>query len=478
MRRRLRFLVQVGLGYLHLDRVAGTLSAGEVQRVRLASLLGSGLTSLTLLLDEPTRGLHPGEIQALLEALLELREDGNTVIVVEHDPLVLRAADHLVDMGPGAGQAGGQVVAQGPPDQVASQDGLTAGWLSGRRRFQRKQSFRKNHGWLTIYGARSNNLNIQRLDLPLGVLVGVCGASGSGKSTLIIDTLGRLLAPKKQTTSVAYEPVDPGEHDRIEGAPKRALLVDQTRAGITSAGSYLDLDRSLRRLFAESEDAQALDICLEQLEARCSACNGRGVVTFDMAFLPDVHVPCETCRGTGYMVEAWDVRLHGLALPEVCGLTLEEIEGLFGEDESLGRPLRAAMDVGLGYLVLRQPGYALSGGEAQRLKIARELARKTSTGTLYLMDEPTVGLHLEDVQRLIRVLERLVAPPAEGGGGGSVIVVEHHTQLLAACDWLVELGPGGGPHGGQVIASGTPAALAVGNTPIAPYLREVMEAAG
>jgi excinuclease ABC subunit A len=358
MQRRLRFLIQVGLGYLHLDRVAGTLSAGEVQRVRLAALLSSGLTSLTLLLDEPTRGLHPAEVQALLEALLELRREGNTVIVVEHDPLIWRAADHLIELGPGAGRAGGQVVAQGRPEQVAGQDSLTARWLSGQRRFPARKAFRPPQGWLSVYGARANNLDIERVDLPLGVLAGVCGASGSGKSTLINDILGRALAPKKQTTSVAYEPVEPGEHERIEGAPPRALLVDQSRAGITSPAAYLDLDRPLRRLFAGSEDAQALGIRAEQLEARCSACGGRGVVTLDMAFLPDVHLPCETCRGTGHLAEAWDVRLGGLALPEVYGLTLEEVDGLFGTDEpgplAQGRP-----GVGLGYLVLRQPGRPL-----------------------------------------------------------------------------------------------------------------------
>jgi excinuclease ABC subunit A len=260
------------------------------------------------------------------------------------------------------------------------------------------------------------------------------------------------------------------------------VLVDQSKTGITSPAAYLDLDRPLRQLFAASEDAHALGIAVEQLEARCSACSGRGVLTLDMAFLPDVQVPCETCRGTGYQAEAWQVRLQDLALPEVYGLTLEEIMSLFGEDESLRRPLLAALEAGLGYLVLRQPGYALSGGEAQRLKIARELAKRSAPGTLYLLDEPTVGLHLEDVQRLAGVLERLAAPPAEGGGGSSVIVVEHHPHLLAACDWLVELGPGGGPQGGRVIASGTPADLAAGDTPIAPYLKEALgqaqEAAG
>ncbi len=480
MRRRLRFLIQVGLGYLHLDRVAGTLSAGEVQRVRLASLLGSRLTSLTLLLDEPTRGLHPSEVQALLEALFELRQEGNTVIVVEHDPLVQRAADHLIDMGPGAGRSGGRVVAQGRPDRVAAQDTLTADWLSGRRQMPIKQSNRAPQGWLSLYGARANNLKIERVDLPLGVLVGVCGASGSGKSTLIIDTLGRLLAPKKQTTSVAHEPVQPGEFDHIEGAPPRTLLLDQSKAGVTSPAALLNLDRPLRQIFAESEDAQALGIRPEQLGAGCTACNGRGVITLDMAFLPDVHVPCETCRGSGHLAEAWEVHLNGLALPEVYGLTLEEVYSLFGEDERLKLPLQVALEVGLGYLVLRQPGYALSGGEAQRLKIAQELAgagpsrRKNGGGALYLLDEPTVGLHLEDVRRLSGVLERLVTPVSEGGAGGSVILVEHHVHLLAACDWLVELGPGGGPQGGRVIASGTPASLAAGETPIAPYLREAL----
>lgn len=475
--RRLGFLIQVGLGYLHLDRVAGTLSAGEAQRVRLAGLLGSGLTSLTLLLDEPTRGLHPGEVGALLQALGELRREGNTVIVVEHDPLALRAADHLIDLGPGAGRAGGRVVAQGPPEAVMAQGGVTAAWLKGERRFPRRASPRSPSGWMSIYGARENNLQIERLDLPLGVLAGVCGASGSGKSSLIMDTLGRVLAPRKQTTSVAHEPVAPGKHERIEGAPARVVLVDQTRAGITSPAAYLGLEAPLRKLFAQSEDAHALGIGLEQLEARCSACGGRGMTSLDMGFLPDVHLPCETCRGTGCVAEAWQVRLQGLALPEVYALTLEEILELFGEEEALARPLRAALQAGLGYLALRQPGHALSGGEAQRLKLARELAKRPAPGTLYLLDEPTVGLHLEDAARLAGVLERLVTPVEEGGGGGSVILVEHHAHLLAACDWLVELGPGGGPLGGRVIAAGTPMELAAGETPMAPYLRQALEAA-
>jgi excinuclease ABC subunit A len=284
--------------------------------------------------------------------------------------------------------------------------------------------------------------------------------------------LGRALVPKKQTTSVAYAPVEPGEHDRIEGAPARALLVDQSRAGVSSPAAYLNLTGALCAIFAASPDAKALGLTEEQLAGRCSVCGGSGVISLDLAFLHDVRLPCETCCGTGCLPEAWEVRLKGCSLPEVFGLTIDQVFDLFGADAHLNRPLTAAQQVGLGYLVLRQPGYALSGGEAQRLKIALELMRKPAAGSLYILDEPTVGQHLEDVQRLVGVLQRLVDE------GGSVLVVEHHPHLLAACDWLVELGPGGGPAGGRVIASGTPESLASGNTPIAPYLRQVLERVG
>jgi excinuclease ABC subunit A len=468
-RRRLGFLCQVGLGYLHLDQVAGTLSAGEVQRIRLAGLLGSGLTSLTLLLDEPTRGLHPSEVEALLAALLSLRDEGNTVIVVEHDPQVMRRADYLIDMGPGAGQAGGQIVAQGAPARVAQSDTLTAAWLRGKIRPFLHLPRRQPKDWLVIHRARANNLQDQTVRLPLSVLAGVCGVSGSGKSSLVIDTLGRALAPRKQTTSVAYEPVDPGEHERIEGAPMRTLLVDQSKAGLHSPAAFLGLAQPLRALFAASPEARVLGLSEEQLSARCSVCNGSGVITYDMAFLPDLHVACETCQGTGFLPEAWQVRLKGYALPELNALTIDQVYDLFGDDLRLASPLQAARQVGLGYLVLRQPGYSLSGGEAQRLKIARELNAKGAPGTLYIMDEPTVGQHLQDVRRLCDVLHGLV------DAGGSVLVVEHHTHLLAACDWLVELGPGGGPQGGRVIAAGTPEEVARAQTPTASYLREILE---
>jgi excinuclease ABC subunit A len=471
--RRLRFLLQVGLGYVDLSRGASTLSAGEAQRIVLAGLLGSGLRSLTVLLDEPSRGLHPSEVDALVKVLVELRDEGNTVIVVEHDPEVIRAADHLIDMGPGAGLAGGAIVAQGTPEQVAQSDTVTARWLRAECRpsFGRRRPVRS---WMTIRGARANNLRGEDIRLPLRALVGICGVSGSGKSTLLIDTLGRALAPAKQTTSVAYEQVEPGEHDAIEGAPRRAILVDQSKKGVRSPANYLGLNRPLHALYAQGEDAQALGLGEREIGQQCSACRGGGTLAMDMGFLPQVRTLCEVCQGTGYRPEAWQVRLRGVALPDLFAMTIDQVFGLFGDEERVAGPLSAAREVGLGYLVLRQPGYALSGGEAQRLKIVKELCRKRSKrrngdSTLYILDEPTVGQHLEDVARLGGVLHRLV------NEGNTALVVEHHPHLLAACDWLVELGPGGGPDGGKVIATGTPETLAQGHTPTAPYLRRVLE---
>jgi len=491
---RLAFLLQVGLGYIHLDRLASTLSAGEAQRIRLAGLLGSGLVSLTVLLDEPSRGLHPSEVGALVEALKSLRDEGNTVIVVEHDPEVILAADHLIDVGPGPGAAGGLIVAQGTPEVVARQDTTTARWLRGERKLVRRER-RLPRGWMTIHGARANNLCDVTVRFPLETFVGLCGVSGSGKSTLLIDTLGRVLAPKKQTTSVAYEDVDPGEHDAIEGAPDRVILVDQTRKGVHSPANFFGLNKPIHELYAQGQDARALGLDANDLGQHCSACGGRGTTRIDMGFLPAVHTKCEVCRGTGYRPEAWQICYLGVPLPELFSMTIDQAYDLFqecGPSESDGSSqgtarsqsklvgaLAAAREVGLGYLVLRQPGYSLSGGEAQRLKIAQELCRPTgagakparSRGTLYILDEPTLGQHLEDVARLCSVLDRLV------DDGHTVLVSEHHPYLLAACDWLVELGPGGGPQGGRVLAEGTPERLAGGDTPTAPYLAALLEGA-
>jgi excinuclease ABC subunit A len=472
-RHRAHFLCQVGLGYLHLNRPTGSLSAGEAQRVRLAGLLGSDLTSLTVLLDEPSRGLHSSEVDALLHALHNLRSAGNTVIVVEHDLGMIRGADYLVDMGPGAGKSGGNVVAQGTLPQVLKSDTLTARWLLGERTpagLRTGKHTEPPEDWLIVRGARANNLRGEVIRFPLHRLTGVCGVSGSGKSTLVIDTLGRVLAPKKQTTSVAYEPVVPGEHDAIEGAPERVIILDQTRRGVYNPADFLELTTPLVKLYSESETAAALGLGEEHFARRCSACGGGGLLRTEMGFLPDIFSPCDLCSGTGFLPEAWEVKLNSLALPEVFNLTIDEVFDLFAEQAGLGTQLQAARQVGLGYLVLRQPGYALSGGEAQRLKIAHELSRKASLTTLYILDEPTVGQHLEDVARLVGVLRRLVE------AGHSVLVVEHHPLLLACCDWLVELGPGGGPQGGWLIAAGTAQQVATGATPTAVYLREILEA--
>ncbi|MFW9882951.1 MAG: ATP-binding cassette domain-containing protein [Candidatus Thorarchaeota archaeon] len=469
--KRLGFLEKVGLGYLHLNREANTLSAGESQRVILSSLLGSGLTSLTVLLDEPTRGMHPSEVDALVDALQELRDEGHSVIVVEHDLGVIKAADILVDMGPKSGESGGKVVASGTLPELMKMDTITARWLRGDRAPSIADGTRKPIAWMKIKGAKANNLKNLTIEFPLGLLIGICGTSGSGKSTLMVDTIGRALAPTKFTTSVSYVPLEPGEHESITGSPERVVMLDQGRKGIRSPGYALDLFKPLVQIYAESEDAEALGLDYKSLSTPCTVCEGQGRIRTVMGFLPDVFAPCETCKGTGRSPEAWDVRVKGISLPELNDMTLGQLYKLFNDDDRVSRKLETALEVGLDYLVLRQPSVTLSGGEIQRLKIAQELSKKNSSSALYIIDEPTVGQHLEDVDRLIGVLQRLVSE------GNTVIVVEHHPNVLAACDWLLELGPVGGPKGGRVIATGTPKEVAGMDTPTAPYLREVLEGA-
>jgi excinuclease ABC subunit A len=322
---------------------------------------------------------------------------------------------------------------------------------------------------MKIRGAQANNLRGEDVQLPLGTLIGICGVSGSGKSTLLIDTLGRALVRKMHSSSFAREPIEPGAHDSIENAPKHASIVDQSRRGIYSPAAFLGLTRPLVRIYADSDDAQALGLSKKELEKRCSACKGQGQIRIKMGFLPDEFVECETCKGTGYRPEAWEVRIKGITLPEINTLTLNEVYELFKEEIRIAEPLKVVRQVGLGYLVWKQPAYALSGGEAQRLKIAKELLKKTKDKTLYILDEPTVGLHMEDVARLIEVLNQLV------DAGHTVIVVEHHPHVLVSCDWLIEFGPGGGPDGGRIVATGTPEDVAKMDTSTAPYLREVLE---
>ena len=467
--RRLEFLIQVGLGYLDLARIASTLSAGEAQRLVLSSLLGSGLTSLTILLDEPTRGMHPTEVEALIAALKSLRDEGNTVIVVEHDHDVITAADQIVDMGPESGSRGGRVLVSGTVDELKRTETLTASWLVGIRHPSVRKTVKCPSKWLRVTGARENNLKNITADIPTDVLVGICGVSGSGKSTLLIDTIGRAVAPRKFTTSVSFEPIEPGAHDAIEGVPERVVILDQGRKGISSPGQALDIFKHLIKLYSESEDAKALGLDEKALSKPCTACEGNGRIRIEMGFLPDVFSDCEICSGTGYSPETWNVRIQGLSLPDLNALTLEEMYEIFKSEDRVASVLKTALDVGLGYLVLKQPSVALSGGEIQRLKIAQELSKKQKQGTLFILDEPTVGQHMEDVERLVHVLHGLV------DDGYGVIVIDHHPNLLAACDYLIEFGPKGGPEGGRIIASGPPRRIAELHTPTAPFIKHILE---
>jgi excinuclease ABC subunit A len=465
---RLRFLIQVGLGYLHLDRGSASLSAGEAQRVRLAALLGAGLTGQVVLLDEPSRGLHPTEVGAVREAVGQLRDAGNTVVLVDHDPGMVAGADRLVVLGPGAGRDGGRVVAAGPAGAVrrhraarALVPGVAAAPAGRRRR-------REPSSWLVVRKPRAHNLTGEDVELPLGVVAGLCGVSGSGKSTLAVDIVGRALDPPRLTTSVAMEEVRPGDHEAIEGAPPRTVVSDQARSGIRSPGAFLGVSTALRRLYAASAEAAVLGLADKDLVPRCDGCAGSGRVKEDMGFLPDLRRPCEACDATGYHAEARELRLRGRTLPELEAVTLDQVLAVWDDQEAVARPLGKAVSLGLGYLVLGQPAEQLSGGEAQRLKLVKELARRTAGPTLYLLDEPSVGLHPADVDRLVTTLAALA------DAGHSVLVVEHDPLVLARCDRLVELGPGGGPRGGRVIAAGTPEQLAAGRTPTAAALREVL----
>jgi excinuclease ABC subunit A len=466
---RLEFLIKTGLGYINLNRVAESLSAGEAQRVRLAGLLGSDLSSLTVLLDEPSRGLHPSELQNLLEIIMELRDMGNTIIIIEHDPLFIESAEYIIDMGPGAGVNGGEIVAEGTLENIKKANTITSNWLNGEKKFKLSKKDRKPKEWLKIYGATENNLKGDLIEIPHGLLVGLCGVSGSGKSTLIIDTLGRALVPIKHTTSVSREPIDPGEYEKIEGVLSKTIIIDQTKKKLGSPLKFLGLDRQITQLFAETEDAISLGLDYKKLTKKCSVCKGRGYVKIDMKFLPDIIETCEICKGSGYQAEAWQVYFKDISLPDVNNLTIEEAYDLFKDIEAISSKLNYAIKVGLGYLQLNQPARTLSGGEAQRLKIVKELSKKSNKKTLYILDEPTIGQHLEDISKLIDVLQFLV------DNGHTVLVIEHHPHVLASCDWIIELGPGAGPEGGRVISKGTPEKVAKQKTPTAPYLKKVLE---
>jgi excinuclease ABC subunit A len=468
--RRLGFLRRVGLGHLNLDRLSRTLSAGESQRVKLASLLGSELSGLTVLLDEPSRGLHPREVDILADALVELRDIGNAIVLVDHDPRLLDRVDRLVVLGPGPGARGGRLMAAGSaatvrrPTRNADLTAILAA-PSPRRVAGPRRSRRET---LVIRQPTEHNLAGEDVAIPLRVLAGLCGVSGSGKSTLAIDILARALAPARLTTSVAYEDIQPGAHAGIKGAPGRVVHSDQSRAGIQTPGAFLGVVDPLRRAFADSAEAAARELTIDDLRPNCDQCHGRGRVREDMGFLPSIERPCDGCGGTGYRPEIRDLIVRRQSLADLSRAPFDEVLAVWGDVEPVAGPLRVAASLGLGYLALGQPSRSLSGGEAQRLRLTRELARPARHPTLYILDEPTVGLHASDVGRLIDVLDGLV------DGGHSVLVVEHDPVVLACCDWLVELGPGGGPDGGHVVAAGSPEQVATLDTPTAPYLRAAL----
>jgi excinuclease ABC subunit A len=460
---RLRFLESVGLAYLQLHRSSWTLSAGEAQRIKLASVLGGGLVGMTVLLDEPSRGLHPSEVTALVRTLAELRDAGNTVIAVEHDPTFIRAADDVIEIGPGPGRSGGRVV------DVASAESVTRAVLERRVPTSFRDPRRPPQAWMRVTGARENNLRGLDVRIPLGVQVGVCGVSGSGKSSLAVDTITLALArPKTTVGGAGVIRVVAGDHDAIADAPERTVVADQTRAEIASPGMFLGLLPAVRKAFAESEGAIEQGISVKDLRYDCDACNGRGSWQEGMWFLPSVTQTCDACAGTGYRREIAELVDRGRTLADIEDMTIAELVDDRGDIAAVRRAGGAALALGLGYLIVRQPGWSLSGGEAQRLKLAKELARRTPAATLYVLDEPTVGLQATDVTVLADALDAIV------DAGNTVLVVEHDPALLARCDWLIEMGPGAGPEGGEIIFEGTPEALANASTPTAPYLRQAL----
>jgi len=462
IRDRLQFLVNVGLDYLNLERSAETLSGGEAQRIRLASQIGAGLVGVMYVLDEPSIGLHQRDNERLLSTLTRLRDLGNTVLVVEHDEDAIRTADHVIDIGPGAGVHGGRVVAQGTAEEVAAnKDSLTGDYLSGRRRIE-VPAKRRTTGddWLTLTGATGNNLKGTELKLPLGLFTCVTGVSGSGKSTLINHTLYPLAATTlNKATTLKASP-----HERLEGLEHldKVVDIDQSPIGRTprsNPATYTGIFTPVRELFAGTQEARARGykpgrFSFNVKGGRCEACQGDGVIKVEMHFLPDIYVPCEVCDGRRYNRETLEVTYKGKNIYEVLEMTIEEAREFFDAVPALQRRLQTLLDVGLSYVKLGQAATTLSGGEAQRVKLARELSRRDTGRTLYILDEPTTGLHFQDIQMLLDVLNRL------RDHGNTIVVIEHNLDVIKTADWIVDLGPEGGDGGGRVIAQGTPEKVA------------------
>ena len=461
IRERLRFLVDVGLDYLTLERATATLSGGEAQRIRLATQIGAGLMGVLYILDEPSIGLHQRDNERLIATLERLRDLGNTVVVVEHDEDTIRAADFVVDMGPGAGEHGGHVIAAGTPAEVMATEGsVTADYLSGRRRIAVPETRRKpGRGTLKMTGAKENNLNNVTLEVPIGTLTVVTGVSGSGKSSLITDTLAPALANR-----LNHAHRRTGPYRKITGLEKldKVINIDQSPIGRTprsNPATYIGLWDDIRALFASTAEAKARGYAPGRFSfnvsgGRCEACKGDGQIKIEMHFLPDVYVPCEVCNGERYNRETLQVTYRGKNISEVLDMTVEDALHFFENIPGIKRKLQTLFDVGLGYIRLGQPATTLSGGEAQRVKLASELQKRQSGKTFYILDEPTTGLHFEDVRQLLEVLQRLV------DAGNTVLVIEHNLDVIKCADHIVDLGPEGGDRGGTIVAQGTPEEVA------------------
>ena len=458
---RMGFLLDVGLDYLSLSRSAATLAGGEAQRIRLASQIGSGLVGVLYVLDEPSIGLHQRDNKRLIETLIRLRELGNTVLVVEHDEETIKIADHVVDIGPGAGEHGGAVVHSGTFKQLLKQkDSLTGQYLSGKRTIPIPAKRRDPGGeWLRVVGAREHNLKDLTVEIPIGCFVGITGVSGSGKSTLVNDILYRSLMQR-----IYKSKTPPGLHKNVEGIEHidKVINIDQSPIGRTprsNPATYTGVFDHVRKLFAQTTEAKVRGYLPGRFSfnvkgGRCEACSGDGTIKIEMHFLPDVYVPCEICKGDRYNRDTLDITFKGKNISEVLDMPCEEALSFFANQPPIARHMQTLVDVGLGYVRLGQPAPTLSGGEAQRVKLASELAKRSTGHTIYILDEPTTGLHFEDVRKLLAVLSRLTE------AGNTVLVIEHNLDVIKTCDWLIDLGPEGGSGGGTVVATGSPEAVA------------------
>lgn len=457
---RVGFLMDVGLEYLTLARATGTLSGGEAQRIRLATQIGSGLVGVAYILDEPSIGLHQRDNDRLLRTLMNLRDLGNTLIVVEHDEDTMRAADYVVDIGPGAGEHGGEVVAAGTAEEIMqNENSITGAYLSGKRKIPVPAERKKPTGYLKIVGAKENNLKNIDVSIPLGVMTCVTGVSGSGKSSLVNEILYKALAKKLNRARTI-----PGQHKRIEGTEQldKIIAIDQSPIGRTprsNPATYTGVFDQIRDLFASTADAKAKGYKKGRFSfnvkgGRCEACAGDGILKIEMHFLPDVYVPCEVCGGKRYNRETLEVKYKGKSIYDVLDMTVEEALKFFEHIPTIRRKIQTLYDVGLSYIRLGQPSTELSGGEAQRIKLATELSRRSTGRTIYILDEPTTGLHFADVQKLIEILQRLAE------GGNTVLVIEHNLDVIKTADYIIDIGPEGGDKGGTVVAMGTPEEVA------------------